>query len=91
MTETDMTAIMVGIQDGLIGNKRVVDVLGSLTAGVFNYLRPPGASPYKLDDIIGPMFDYIYRPRTEQDKRSQANAMLMQFMSAAPGSEKFMR
>lgn len=90
MAEPDMIDIMVGIQDGLIGNKRVVEVLGSLTAGVFNYLRETGKQPYKLQDIIGPMYDYIYRPETEQEKKDKIQSRLMQFLRSAPQANKHM-
>lgn len=91
MAETDMVDIMVGIQDGLIGNKRTVEILGNLTAGVFNYLRGNGQPPYRLQDIIGPMYEYIYRPETEQEKKDKTQIRLMQFMRSAPNASKHMK
>ena len=46
--------------DGLIGNKAVIETLGALTAGIYNYMRAEGQKPYTLKDIINSAYGYIY-------------------------------
>lgn len=72
--------------DGLIGNRGTLEVLGALTAGIYNYLRAEGQKAYKLQDIIPRAYDYIYPPLTEQEKKEQVNQSLLAFMRAAPGA-----
>lgn len=72
--------------DGLIGNRGTLEVLGALTAGIYNYLRAEGQKAYKLQDIIPRAYDYIYPPLTEQEKKEQVNQSLLAFMQAAPGA-----
>ena len=57
--------------DGLIGNRGILEVLGTLTAGQFNKMLPKGKPAYKLQDIIPRAFEYLYPPLSEQDKKKQ--------------------
>lgn len=84
MSEDDYELVMVALNDGLIGNKSLIGINGALTAGVFNYLRTQNAKAYTLQDIIGIMHDYIYRPMTEEEKKQLANERLLSFMSMKP-------
>lgn len=84
MSETDFTAVMVGLNDGFIGNKAVLNVLGALTAGVFNYLRAAHQAPYELRSVLGTVYDYLYRPLTDDEKKQHANERLLAFMQMAP-------
>ena len=70
--------------DGVIGNLGLLQVLGALTAGQFNKALPHGKTPYKLQDIIPSVYDYLYPPLPEQDKKAQANKRLLQFMQMMP-------
>ena len=70
--------------DGLIGNRGILEVLGTLTAGQFNSMLPKGKPSYKLQDIIPRVYGYIYPPLTEQDKKDQANQQLLTFMLMSP-------
>lgn len=88
MSENDFNAVMVGLNDGFIGNKQILNSIGSLTAGVFNYIRAKNQEPYKLQNIIGLAYEYIYAPQTEQQKKDAANTALLSFISMMPGSEK---
>ena len=78
---------MVAINDGFIGNKQLLNSIGSLTAGVFNYIRQQNQQPYKLQNIIGLAYDYIYAPLTEEQKRDDVNNKLLAFISMMPGSQ----
>ena len=66
--------------DGQIGNQGILEVLGNLTAGVFNYMRSSGQAPYKLQDIIKRSYKYLY-PKDNIDNPSDA---LLLFMTQAP-------
>lgn len=74
--------ICVMYADGLIGNRSVLEVLGNLTAGVYNYMRASNKSPYALKDIIGKTYDYLYPP---QDKTEDVNDALLTYISQAKG------
>ena len=49
--EVSMSQIMTMYADGVIGNFQILTVLGQLTAGVFNYIRPANSPDYKLARI----------------------------------------
>lgn len=74
--------------DGLIGNKGILEVLGTLTAGQFNKMLPKGKPPYKLQGIIPLAYDYLYPPLSEQDKKAQASKQLLAFAMMSPGAPK---
>jgi hypothetical protein len=86
--DVTMAQIQTMYTDGLIGNNGVLEVLGSLTAGVFNYMRMANSPAYKLANILGNAYDYIYPPLTEQDKKQAANDSLLTFMTQAPGFQQ---
>jgi hypothetical protein len=79
-----MAQIQTMYADGLIGNRGTLEVLGCLTAGVFNYMRQANSRPYKLANILGSAYDYIYPPTSEQDKKAAVNNSLLAFMTQAP-------
>jgi len=85
MDEVTMAQMQTMYADGLIGNRAVIELLGVLTNGVFNYMRSANAPTYKLSNIIGNAYDYIYPPLTEEEKKHKANEQLLAFMSQAPG------
>lgn len=80
--EETFRQICVMYADGVIGNRGTVEALGSLTAGVYNYMRNPTRQPYALRDIIGKVYDYIYPP---QDTTEAVSDALLLFMSQATG------
>lgn len=88
MSEDDYHLVMVALNDGLIGNKSLLTSIGSLTAGVFNYIRSQNAPPYTLKDILGIAYDYIYKPLTEEQKAAQRNEKLLMFMSMMPNANE---
>ena len=75
--------------DGILGNQKVVELLGTLIAGVFNYIRDPAKStPYSLANIIGSAYDYIYPPLPPEVQKEVVSNNLLAFMSQAPGFKK---
>lgn len=83
-----MHQIMVMYADGALGNKSVAVGLGTLTAGVFNYLRSSNSQLYKLKDILGATYQYYYN-----EPEVSASDSLIIFMSQAKGFDinKFKR
>lgn len=81
------TEIQVMYADGVIGNKGVFDALAPITAAVFNYFRPQGASAFKVDQIFPWVQEYSVNPDTEMTPEQAASNGLLVFMSQAPGFE----
>lgn len=88
LDDVTMLQIQTMYADGVIGNHKIIETIGTLAAGVFNYMRPSGASPYKLANIISSAYDYLYPPLSEEQKKEQANTGLLSFMAQAPGFDK---
>ena len=80
LDEATMNEITVMYADGLIGNRNLITTLGTLTAGVFNYMRPSSSMPYDLKAVIGSAYDYIYG-----EEKADASQSLLTFISQAPG------
>lgn len=85
LDDVTMAQLQTMFADGLVGNQGLLNILGSLTNGVFNYMRASNSPPYKLANILGNAYDYLYPPMTEEQKKQQANEQLLSFMSQAPG------
>jgi hypothetical protein len=80
--EETFRQICVMYADGMIGNRVMLETLGNLTAGVYNYMRANNHKVYTLRDIIGKSFDYLYPP---QDNTETVNSALLAFVSQAKG------
>lgn len=80
--EETFRQICVMYSDGAIGNNLVIETLGNLTAGVYNYMRSSSSQSYTLKNIIGRSYDYIYPP---QDNTKTVNDALLSFVSQAKG------
>jgi hypothetical protein len=80
LDEATLNEITVMYADGLIGNRSLITTLGTLTAGVFNYMRPSSSMPYDLKAVIGSAYDYIYG-----EEKADVSQSLLTFMSQAPG------
>lgn len=78
--EITMNQITVMYSDGIIGNQGLLTVLGSLTAGVFNYTRAPNSQPYSLKSILGNNYGYIFG-----EVKTKPSDALLTFMSQAQG------
>jgi len=77
--------------DGVIGNLGIIETLGTLTAGQFNKMLPKGSSPYKLSSVIPRVYDYIYPPLTEQDKKEQVSQQLLAFAMMSPNAPDILK
>ena len=88
LDEATMHELMVMYADGLIGNKSLIVGLGTLTNGVFNYMRPPNSPPYALKSILGNVYSYFY-----PDQDLSPSESLLTYMSQSPGfkMDKFKR
>ena len=82
--EETFSDIAVMFHAGLIGNLGILEVLGTLTAGQFNKMLPKGKAPFKLQDIIPNTYDYLYPPKTEQEKKDEASQNLLAFALMSP-------
>ena len=80
LDEATLNEITVMYADGLIGNRSLITTLGTLAAGVFNYMRSSNSPPYNLKAVIGSAYDYIYG-----EEKADASQSLLAFMSQAPG------
>ena len=85
LDDVTMANIQTMYADGMVGNYGVLTQLATLTNGVFNYMRASNSPPYKLVNILGSAYDYLFPPLTEEQKKQQANEQLLSFMSQAPG------
>lgn len=85
LDDITMAQLQTMYADGLIGNQAVINTLGVLTNGVFNYMRAQNSPVYKLANILGNAYDYLYPPMTAEEQKRQANEQLLAFMSQAPG------
>jgi hypothetical protein len=83
--EVSMSQIITMYADGVVGNFQILTVLGQLTAGVFNYIRPANSPDYKLAKILGAAYDYIIPPASPQMQKEATNNALKAFMMTAPG------
>ena len=71
----------------MIGNTSILETLGNLTAGVYNYMRSKGKG-YSLQDIIPNAYDYMYPPKTEQEKKEIASQQLLSYILMSPNAPK---
>ena len=88
--DVTMANIQTMYADGLVGNYGILTQIASLTNGVFNYMRPANSPPYKLANILGSAYDYIYPPLTEEQQKAAVNDSLLAFMQQANGFDKTM-
>jgi hypothetical protein len=65
--------------DGLVGNRSLLSMQGTLIAGVFNYLRASNSQPYTIKSVLGSAYDYIYGI-----EKADPSDSLLSFMSQAP-------
>jgi len=80
--EETFRQICVMYSDGVIGNNKIIETLGNLTAGVYNYMRSTSSQAYSLRNIIDTAYEYIYPP---QDTTQSVNERLLTYVSQAKG------
>ena len=85
LDDVTMAQLQTMYADGLLGNRAILELLATLTTGVFNYMRADKSPPYKLVNILGNAYDYLYPPVPEKDKKEHVNNQLLTFLSQAPG------
>jgi len=79
LDEATMNEITVMYADGLVGNRSLLTMQGTLIAGVFNYLRASNSQAYTLKSVLGSAYEYFYGI----EKADPSQSLLM-FMSQAP-------
>lgn len=72
--------------DGILGNRGLLNTIGILVNGVFNYIRSPNTSPYNLKSILGQSYGYMY-PDVEIDPSDSLKAFVSQ--ARGFGMDKF--
>ena len=88
LDDVTLANIQTMYADGLLGNYGILTQLATLTNGVFNYMRAANSPPYKLANILGSAYDYIYPPLTAEQQKAAVNDSLLAFMSQANGFDK---
>lgn len=88
LDDVTLANIQTMYADGMVGNYGILTQIASLTNGVFNYMRPASSPPYKLANILGSAYDYIYPPLTQEQQKAAVNDSLLAFMSQANGFDK---
>lgn len=88
LDDVTLANIQTMYADGMIGNYGILTQLATLTNGVFNYMRVANSPPYKLANILGSAYDYIYPPLTAEQQKAAVNDSLLAFMSQANGFDK---
>jgi hypothetical protein len=79
LDEATMNEITVMYADGLVGNRSLLTMQGTLVAGVFNYLKASNSQPYTLKSVLGSAYEYIYGI-----EKANPSESLLTFMSQAP-------
>ena len=80
--EETFRQICVMFSDGIIGNNLVIETLGNLTAGVYNYMKSSNSQAYTLRNIIGRSYEYLYPP---QNNTESVNDALLTYVTQAKG------
>ena len=88
LDDVTMARIQTMYADGILGNAGILNQLGGLTNGIFNYIRPSNSPAYKLANIMGLAYDYIYPPLSPEQQKDAVNNSLLAFMSQSPGFDK---
>ena len=84
--ESTFGDICIMYADGLIGNQGILETLGNLTAGQFNKMLPKNHKAYRLKDIIGKAYDYIYPPVDETTQKQMVSQNLLAFAMMSPNA-----
>lgn len=86
-----MRNIEIMLNDGAIGNKAMLLALSALTTGNLNSKLKANTKPYKMEDILPSVHEYIVPPLSDEEKEAQVQNQLMLFMQMQPKADKFMR
>lgn len=88
LDDVTMANIQTMYADGVIGNFGLLTQMATLTNGVFNYMRGANSPAYKLANILGSAYDYIYPPLPPEFQKEAVSNSLLAFMSQAQGFDK---
>lgn len=88
LDDVTMANIQTMYADGVIGNFGLLTQMATLTNGVFNYMRGANSPAYKLANILGSAYDYIYPPLPLELQKEAVSNSLLAFMSQAQGFDK---
>jgi len=80
LDDATMNEIVVMYADGIVGNGALLNMMGSLVTGVFNYIRDPKSPAYSLKTVLGNSYGYIF-----SDNETSPNDALLTFMTQAKG------
>lgn len=78
--EETFNAITIMYADGVLGNHGLLNTIGVLVNGVFNYIRSPTTPAYSLKSILNQAYGYLY-----PDADLEPSDSLKLFMSRAKG------
>ena len=78
--EETFNAITIMYADGVLGNHGLLNAIGLLVSGVFNYIRDPNSPPYSLKSILNQSYGYLH-----EDVEITPSDSLKLFMSQAKG------
>lgn len=84
--EERFTDICIMYVDGQIGNRGLLETLGSLKGAIYNYMRAENQRAYTLEDMIPRGYDYIYPPLSAEEKANKVSESLSTFMKASPNA-----
>ena len=91
ISSDDFRNIEILLSDGFIGNKAIALAISCLTTGNLNAKIKSTASPYKMQDVLPSLHDYIVLPPTEEEAKLQVNNQLLAFMLSRPDAEQFLK
>lgn len=83
-----MRNIEIMLNDGMLGNKASLIALSSLTTGNLNSKLKKEAKPYRMEDILPSVYDYIVPPLTDEEKEMEANNKLLAFARMSPNAPR---
>jgi hypothetical protein len=83
-----MRNIEIMLHDGMIGQKSVLLALSSLTTGNLNSKLKDTATPYKMENVLPLVHDYIVPPLTNEEQQAQVNANLSTYIAMHPNAPK---
>ena len=78
--EETFNTITIMYADGVLGNHGLLNTIGVLVNGVFNYIRDPNSPPYSLKSILNQAYGYIH-----EDAEVTPSDSLKMFISRAKG------
>lgn len=79
-----MRNIEIMLHDGMIGPKSVLLAISCLTTGNLNSKLKQGADPYKMENVLPMVHEYIIPPLTKEEQEIQVNSNLLSYLQMHP-------